>query len=137
MACVFCATGKLGFTRNLSGHEIVEQVMIARRTLASEGKVLRNIVFMGMGEPMLNWPGMEIALGVMTDQKKINISSRRITVSTCGIVPAIRKMAEKFPQVSLAISLHAPNDEARAKIMPVNMRYPIKELMSSIDDYVK
>lgn len=137
MACVFCATGKLGFTRNLTCHEIIEQIMVARKQLATEGKVLRNIVFMGMGEPLLNYPEMSKALEVMTNQKKLNISSRRITISTCGIVPAIKKLGEEFPQVSLAISLHAPNDEARAKIMPVNMRYPVKELMETLDEYVR
>lgn len=91
---------------------------------------------MGMGEPLLNYPAMSGALEVMTNQKKLCISSRRITVSTCGIVPAIDKMREEFPQVSLAISLHAPNDEARAKIMPVNMRYPVEKLMESLDKYV-
>ena len=91
---------------------------------------------MGMGEPLLNYPAMSGALEIITNQKKLSMSSRRVTISTCGIVPAIRKLGVEFPQVCLAISLHAPNDEARAKIMPVNMRYPVKELMDALDEYV-
>ncbi|NCP77409.1 23S rRNA (adenine(2503)-C(2))-methyltransferase RlmN [bacterium] len=113
MACSFCATGKLGLTRNLDFTEIVEQIMIAVHHLAKEDKKLRNIVYMGMGEPFLNYENVKCSIEIASGQKKLDLSSRRITVSTCGIVPGINKIAEDFPQVSLAISLHAPTDEAR------------------------
>lgn len=137
MACVFCATGKLGLIRNLDFSEIVEQFMIAEYALRAEGKELRNVVFMGMGEPFLNYPHVKKAIEILTMQKKLDLSSRRVTISTCGIVPGIRKFSEDFPQVSLAISLHAPNDEARRSIMPVDHSYPLKDLMASLDDYTQ
>ena len=119
MACSFCATGKLGLIRNLESHEIVEQIMIAATKLHTEDRKLRNIVYMGMGEPMLNYDNVAESIRVASMQKKLDLSNRRITISTCGIVPGILKLAEDFPQVSLAVSLHAPNDEARKRIMPV------------------
>lgn len=136
MACVFCATGKLGLIRNLDFSEIVEQVMYAADVLDKEGKKLRNIVYMGMGEPFLNYENLKRSIEVITAQKKLDISVRRVTVSTCGIIPGIDKFAEDFPQVSLAVSLHAPNDTARARIMPVENTYPIDKLMESLDRYV-
>ena len=137
MGCLFCATGRLGLTRNLSYAEILDQVMIARARLASEGRALRNVVFMGMGEPLLNYNNVNVALRVLIDQKKLNLSARRITVSTCGIVPGIARMADDWPQVSLAISLHAPTQEAREKIMPVARAYPLSDLMQALDDYTR
>lgn len=135
MGCSFCATGKLGLLRNLEFHEIIEQVMIAQSYLRDEDRILRNVVFMGMGEPLLNYTNVKHAIEIMTDQKKIDLSSRRITISTCGIVPWILKLAEDFPQVSLAVSLHAPNDTARWKIMPVDQTYPLHELMNALSEY--
>ena len=136
MACTFCATGKLGLIRNLEFHEIIDQIMVAAHHLAKEGKTLRNVVYMGMGEPLLNYEHVKQSIQIACGQKKLDLSNRRITVSTCGIVPGILKMAEDFPQVSLAISLHAPTDEARKKIMPVENTYPIDKLMEAIDTYV-
>jgi 23S rRNA (adenine2503-C2)-methyltransferase len=92
---------------------------------------------MGMGEPFLNYPNVSAAIEVMSQQKKIDLSSRRITISTCGIVPGIKKLAVDHPQISLALSLHAPNDEARSKIMPVDKNYPIPVLMEAIDEYTR
>jgi 23S rRNA (adenine2503-C2)-methyltransferase len=110
--------------------------MHAAHLLHQEGRKLRNIVYMGMGEPFLNYEHLKRSIQVVTAQKKLDISVRRVTVSTCGIIPGIDRFAEDFPQVSLAVSLHAPNDTARARIMPVENTYPIDDLMASLDRYV-
>ncbi|MBP9812182.1 23S rRNA (adenine(2503)-C(2))-methyltransferase RlmN [Candidatus Gracilibacteria bacterium] len=136
MACSFCATGKLGLIRNLEFYEIIDQIMIANIVLKKEDKKIRNVVYMGMGEPMLNYENVRESIHIASAQKKLDLSNRRITISTCGIVPGILRLAEDFPQVSLAISLHAPNDEARKRIMPVENTYPIDVLMQALDDYV-
>jgi len=137
MACTFCATGKLGLQKNLPLHEIVEQVMYAAKLVNDEWSRLRNIVFMGMGEPMLNYDVMKQAIHMFTDQKKFDLSNRRVTVSTCWIVPGIKKFTQDFPQTSLAISLHAPNDEIRRTIMPVDHTYDVQTLMDSLDEYTQ
>ena len=137
MACSFCATGKLGLGRNLTLGEIMDQVMVAARLLKAEGTALRNVVFMGMGEPMLNYDHVAAAIRILASDKKMNMSARRITVSTCGIVPGIERFGDDFKQTSLAISLHAPTDEARLPIMPVNNAYPLDVLMESLDRYVQ
>ena len=136
MACTFCATGKLWLIRNLESSEIIEQIMIANKRLEKEQAKIRNVVFMWMWEPLLNYPNVKKTIETFVNQKKINLSSRRVTISTCWIVPWIKKLWDDFPQVSLAISLHAPNDEARLNIMPVNHTYPIKDLMNALDEYV-
>jgi len=137
MACSFCATWKLWLLKNLSLSEIVEQVYFAAKLLDAENDKLRNIVFMWMGEPMLNYNIVHDAINFFTDQKKFDLANRRITVSTCWIVPGIQKFTKDFPQTSLAVSLHAPNDEIRKSIMPVDHTYPLKDLMKSLDEYVK
>jgi 23S rRNA (adenine2503-C2)-methyltransferase len=137
MKCSFCATGKLGLFRNLEFSEILEQFDFAAKRLAAEDRKIRNVVFMGMGEPFLNYENVKTAIGILCDQKKYDLSSRRVTVSTCGIVPGIEKFAIDFPQVSLAVSLHAPTDEARKAIMPVDVTYPIGRLMEALDSYVE
>lgn len=136
MACTFCATWKLWLKENLSYAEMAEQVYYAAHLLHKEDDKLRNIVFMWMGEPMLNYENVKRTINFSCDQKKLDLSNRRITVSTCWIIPWIRKFTEDFPQTSLAISLHAPNDEIRSSIMPVEQTYPLKDLMASLDDYV-
>ncbi|HRI36486.1 MAG TPA: 23S rRNA (adenine(2503)-C(2))-methyltransferase RlmN [bacterium] len=136
MACSFCATGTLGLERNLSVGEILDQITIAKTLLAKEQRELRNIVFMGMGEPLTNYDNVCEAIRILSDQKKWDFSSRRITVSTCGIAPKIVAFGREFPQVSLAISLHAPNDTARSDVMPVNKTYPLEVLMAALDEYV-
>ncbi len=137
MACTFCATGKLGLLRNLTVGEIVEQVMVAIHHLKKEGLQLRNIVFMWMGEPFLNYAEVHKSLQIFCGNKFLNFSERRVTISTCGIVPGIKKMMIDHPQVSLAVSLHAPNDEARRAIMPVDNTYPLDMLMKTLDEYVQ
>lgn len=137
MACTFCATGKLGLQKNLELHEIVEQVMYASKKLNDEWTTLRNVVFMGMWEPLLNYDVMKESIEMFCSQKKFDLSNRRVTVSTCGIVPGIEKFWDDFPQTSLAISLHAPNDEVRRSIMPVDHTYDLEKLMTSLDRYVQ
>ncbi len=136
MACSFCATWKLGLLRNLDPDEIIEQVYFAAKLLNSEWTQLRNVVYMGMWEPFINYDSVKESILFITNQKKLNLANRRITVSTCWIVPWIRRFTEDFPQTSLAISLHAPNDEIRWSIMPVDHTYPLVDLMKSLDDYV-
>lgn len=135
MACTFCATWKLGLLKNLEFHEIIEQIYYAADLLQKEWNKLRNIVYMGMWEPMLNYDTVRDTINFACNQKKFDLANRRITVSTCWIVPGIRRFTEDFPQTSLAISLHAPNDEVRKSIMPVDHTYPLKDLMASLDDY--
>ncbi len=132
----FCATWKLSILKNLEFHEIIEQIYFAVKLLNEEGNKLRNVVYMWMGEPMLNYDTVADSIRFITDQKKFDLANRRITVSSCWIIPGIKKFTEDFSQTSLAISLHAPNDEIRKKIMPVENTYPLKDLMKTLDDYV-
>lgn len=136
MACTFCATGKLWLKRNLEFSEIIEQIMFAAKILNDEGTILRNVVYMGMGEPFLNYENLKKSIEIACNQKKINLANRRVTVSTCGIVPGIKKFGDDFPQTSLAISIHAPNDEIRKWIMPVDHTYNLDKLMAALDEYV-
>ncbi|HEX2225675.1 MAG TPA: 23S rRNA (adenine(2503)-C(2))-methyltransferase RlmN [Candidatus Binatia bacterium] len=126
--CAFCATALLGLTRNLTSGEIVDQVLEASRALAPDRRI-SNIVLMGMGEPLANYAATIKALDIMTDPNwGIGISPRRITLSSVGLVPQIRKLMDET-KVNLAISLHAPTDELRAELMPINRKYGLKELM--------
>jgi 23S rRNA (adenine2503-C2)-methyltransferase len=126
--CAFCATALLGFKRNLTSGEVVEQVLETTRALAS-GTRITNIVLMGMGEPLANYTQTLKAIEIMTDMSwGIGISPRRITLSTVGLVPQIRKLMDET-SVNLAISLHAPTDEARGRLLPVNRKYSLQELM--------
>ncbi|EKE26656.1 MAG: hypothetical protein ACD_4C00205G0001, partial [uncultured bacterium (gcode 4)] len=136
MACSFCATWKLWFQRNLEFYEIVDQIMAASLILNKEQKNLRNIVYMGMWEPFLNYENVKISINIACKQEKFDFSNRRVTISTCWIVPGIKKFGDDFPQTSLAISLHAPSDELRRSIMPVNINYPLNLLMPALDEYV-
>jgi len=135
MACSFCATWKLWLLKNLTNYEIIEQIYYAAKLLNDEGDKLRNIVYMWMGEPMLNYDVVKETINIANNQKKFDLANRRVTVSTCWIVPGIKKFTTDFPQTSLAISLHAPNDEIRKQIMPVDHTYPLSELMKSLDEY--
>jgi len=138
MGCGFCATGQAGFSRHLSVGEIVEQVVAAGadRRDASDGRPLRpgNVVFMGMGEPMANYPRVWAAVERMHGD--LGISARHITISTVGVVPGIRRLARESLPVNLAISLHAANDGLRNELVPLNRRYPIAELMGAARDYL-
>ena len=129
MACSFCATWKLGLQKNLTSYEIIEQIFYAAKMINSEWARLRNIVFMWMWEPFLNYNVVKEVIQFASHQKKFDLWNRRITVSTCWIVPGIVKFTEDFPQTSLAVSLHAPNDEIRKKIMPVDHTWSLEKLM--------
>lgn len=135
MACSFCATWKLGLKRNLESYEILDQIMEAVNILQKEWKILRNVVYMGMWEPMLNYENVKTSIDIATNQKKLNLANRRVTISTCWIVPWIKKFMHDFPQTSLAISLHAPDDEVRKQIMPVDHTYNLEALMKVLDEY--
>lgn len=134
--CTFCATGKQGFNRNLTTAEIIGQVWVATRALARDGDArgVSNIVLMGMGEPLLNFHSVVSATSLMMDDLAFGISKRRVTVSTAGVVPAIYALA-KVSDVSLAVSLHAPTDELRDELVPINRRYPIAELLDACRHY--
>lgn len=132
MGCVFCATGQMGLKRNLSVGEILEQVVYARRE--ANPRRLGNLVFMGMGEPMANYDNVWTAIERIHDD--MGISARRITVSTVGIVPGIRRMAGETLPVNLAVSLHAANDELRTRLVPLGQRYPLAELYDACQEYI-
>ena len=136
MACPFCATGQMGFMRNLTAGEIVAQVLYYARHLSQEEKRVTNIVFMGMGEPMANYAETWRAIRRLNDPHGFNLGARHITVSTVGLVPAIRRMSKEPEQIGLAVSLHAPHDTLRDTIVPVNRRYPLAMLMDAIRDYI-
>lgn len=137
MGCVFCATGQMGFVRHLSHGEIVEQAVHFARLLEAEGERLSNIVLMGMGEPLHNYDNTLKAIRLMIDPAGLGIGQRHITLSTVGLVPAINKLAQEDLQIGLAISLHAANDKARDKMLPINKRYPVAELIASVKNYIR
>jgi 23S rRNA (adenine2503-C2)-methyltransferase len=135
MGCVFCASGVAGLKRHLGAHEIVAQVLLGKRVLEGREEV-RNIVLMGMGEPLHNYEATARALKLMTHPLGLNMSPRRITVSTSGLVPEIARLGQDFGgQIGLAVSLHAADDETRTRLMPVNRKYPLAELMAGLRDY--
>lgn len=135
MACGFCLTGTMGFVRNLSPGEIVGQVQAITEIVKATGKNrINNLVFMGMGEPLANFDNLVSALNILMEQSGLDFSSRRITVSTCGVIPKIRALGEAVV-VNLAISLHAADDETRNQLMPVNRTWPVDELLAACRDY--
>jgi 23S rRNA (adenine2503-C2)-methyltransferase len=139
MACEFCATGQLGFVRDLSAGEILGQVLhFARRVRALEGPDARltNLVFMGQGEPFANFENVWRAVELLHAPEAFGLGARHITLSTVGVVPRIRELAEKPLQVNLAVSLHAANDRLRSQLVPLNRRYPLAELIAACRDYV-
>src|SRR6185312_6152176 len=129
MGCVFCASGVAGLKRHLGADEIVSQVLLGR-SLLDEGEALRNVVFMGMGEPLHNYDATARALRLLTHPEGIALSTRRVTVSTSGLVPEIERLGQDFGgQIALAISLHAAEDATRSALMPINRRHPLDELL--------
>ncbi len=146
--CTFCATGQMGFDRHLSAGEIVAQVLFFARELRAEPWTARglpgskpidhvtNIVLMGMGEPLHNYENVLRALRILNSPDGFRLGARHMTVSTVGLVPAIRKLSQEQLQVNLAISLHAPTDELRSSTMPINRKYPLKELLAACQDYI-
>lgn len=136
MGCKFCASGLLKKTRNLSCGEIVNQVLQVQRELDKTQRRISHIVVMGIGEPFDNYDNVMNFIRIINDDHGLAIGARHITVSTCGVVPMIKRFADEKTQVNLAISLHAPNDELRSEIMPINKAYPLKVLMEAIDYYL-
>jgi 23S rRNA (adenine2503-C2)-methyltransferase len=133
--CSFCSTGKQGFNGNLSAADIIGQLWLANRELAARGLAVTNVVLMGMGEPLLNFDNVLIATNLMMEDLAFGLSKRRVTVSTAGVVPGIRRLAE-HTDVALAISLHAPNDALRDVLVPINRKYPIAMLLEACRDYL-
>lgn len=131
IGCSFCATGQSGFDRNLDEAEIVDQFMLASRDLGIGDRRLTNVVFMGMGEPMNNYRAVVGAIRRWADPDTLNFSPRRITVSTIGLVPFIERLSGEGLPVNLAISLHAPDDELRSRLIPVNRKYPIAAIIAA------
>ena len=136
VGCVFCATGTLGFKRNLTSGEIIEQVIFFINALKPKGEKLTNIVMMGMGEPFLNYGNTIAAVDKLNDAGGLNIGARRITISTIGIIDKIKVFSEKEMQINLSVSLHAPNDLLRQQLVPLAKKYPIKELIEACRLYV-
>jgi 23S rRNA (adenine2503-C2)-methyltransferase len=137
--CSFCSTGKQGFNRNLSVAEIIGQLWWANHQLGKDAEgnwKISNVVMMGMGEPLLNFDNTVSALRLMLDDQVYGLSRRRVTVSTSGIVPAMDRLREECP-VALAVSLHAPNDKLRDELVPINQKYPIKELLAACQRYLE
>jgi 23S rRNA (adenine2503-C2)-methyltransferase len=135
MGCVFCATGQMGFKRHLSSGEIVAQVMYYARMLNAQGEAVTNVVVMGMGEPFHNYDNTMAAIDRLNDPDGYNFGARRFTISTVGLVPAIRRFAAEKRQVNLAVSLHAADDDLRSQMLPVNKSHPVDELLQACRDY--
>ncbi len=135
--CAFCASGKQGFFRNLSQNEILEQILIINHWLKSKGERVCHIVYMGMGEPMRNYDAVVGSIRALSDPDKFNMSERRITVSTVGVVEGIRALAQEGLKCNLVLSLHAPNQHIRKKIIPYARKYPLEEVMSAMDYYAE
>ena len=133
MGCAFCESGRLKKVRNLLAYEIVEQILLIEEDIK---KRITHVVVMGIGEPFDNYDNVLRFVRIINCNKGIDIGSRHITISTCGVIPGIKKFMKEDGQVNLAISLHAPSDELRSEIMPINKAYPLKELMEVIKEYI-
>jgi len=136
IGCSFCATGQMGFRRNLTSGEIVAQVMYYARYLAETDENVTNVVVMGMGEPFQNYDNVITALNRLNDPRAFGLGARRFTISTVGLVPKIKQFADEGYQYNLAISLHTVDDELRSKLIPINKKYPVNELISACRYYV-
>ena len=134
MACAFCESGRLKKVRNLLAYEMVEQLLLIEEDI---NKRITHVVIMGIGEPFDNYENVMKFIKIINSNKGINIGSRHITVSTCGLIPEIRRFAKEDGQVNLAISLHAPNNEIRNKLMKINKVYRVEDLIEEVKDYIK
>ncbi|MBU0600700.1 23S rRNA (adenine(2503)-C(2))-methyltransferase RlmN [bacterium] len=132
-SCQFCASGLLGFKRNLSYGEIIDEVL----SLKASSQKLTNLVFMGIGEPLDNYDQVLKVVKTVNSPLALNLGARKITISTCGIIPGIKRLAEEGLQIELSVSLHAANEKIRNRLMPVNKKYPIKDLMGACREYIK
>jgi 23S rRNA (adenine2503-C2)-methyltransferase len=135
--CAFCATGHSGFKRNLSTGEIVGQVLYLAQLLRVRGEAVANVVFMGMGEPLANYDATWHAIRILNDPRGFGLGARRFTISTVGLVPGIKRLAQEELAVGLAVSLHAADNVLRDRLVPINRRYPISELLASCREYAK
>lgn len=136
MGCVFCATGQMGLVRQMTAGEVIEQVIYFARRLRQEGKRLTNVVFMGMGEPLANWPATWQTVQTLNDPRGLGLGARRMTISTVGLVPGIRRLAREKLQVRLAVSIHAPNDALRQQLVPINAQYPLSAIKEACQEYL-
>lgn len=136
MGCLFCATGGMGLQRSLTISEIVGQVIFFARILKEENQKITNIVFMGMGEPFLNYDNVLSAIKLLNDPEKMGLGARRFSISTCGIIEGIKKLTEEPMEINLAISLHSANNDLRTKLMPINQKYPLDQVMNAVRDYM-
>ena len=132
--CLFCESGKKGFTRNLTVSEILNQVLFVKKKIESN---LNNIVFMGIGEPLDNYDNVVKAICILNSKDAFNIGARKITISTCGVIPAIKRLQERNWQVELSVSLHAPENKLRSHLMPVNNMYPLPDLIEACKNYAE
>lgn len=140
LGCKFCATGSMGFKRNLNTDEIIKQYLFLARYLKknfNSNNKITNVVYMGMGEPFLNYENVLKSVKILNDKDLISLGARNISISTSGIIEGIKKLAKEKLQINLAISLHAPDDATRSQIMPINKKYPLKEILKSANDYIK
>ncbi len=132
--CSFCSTGKQGFNRNLTTAEIIGQVVVAEQALAKEGRAITNVVMMGMGEPLYNYDNVVAAMDIMMDDLGFGLSKKKVTLSTAGVVPKMLELKARS-DAALAVSLHATNDDLRNELVPINRKYPLKELLAVCRDY--
>lgn len=137
LGCLFCATGKMGFKKNLISDEIIEQVIFFDRYLKSENQKVTNVTYMGMGEPFLNYDNVLESIRILNDKEYFNIGARSISVSTSGIIDGIEKFSKEGLQVNLAISLHAPNNKLRKHLMPIDKKYPLEVVLKAVDKYIE
>jgi 23S rRNA (adenine2503-C2)-methyltransferase len=137
LGCSFCATGQMGFMRNLTSGEICEQILTFARHLELQGERVTNVVFMGMGEPFHNYSNVMDAIYRLNHPKGMNLGMRRFTISTVGLVPQIKQFSKENIQANLAVSLHAADDELRTSMMPINKKYPISYLLSAVSEYTQ
>ncbi|HTW96339.1 MAG TPA: 23S rRNA (adenine(2503)-C(2))-methyltransferase RlmN, partial [Candidatus Methylomirabilis sp.] len=137
LGCEFCLTGQCGFTRSLNFYEIVEQVLFFARYLKQHKERVSNVVFMGMGEPLLNYEEVMKAVRFLNDKETFNIGARKISISTVGIIDGIKKLAAEPLQINLALSLHAPDDELRQQIMPIAKNNPLPGLLKAVKKYIE
>lgn len=136
LGCTFCATGQSGFKRNLDKWEIIEQILHFARYLASGNQKIDKVVFMGMGEPFLNYDNVLGAIRILNDKDGFNLGARHFSISTVGITEGIENLAKEPLQINLAISLHAPTDELRTKLVPADKKYPIAKILAAVDKYI-
>ncbi|MBU1130860.1 23S rRNA (adenine(2503)-C(2))-methyltransferase RlmN [Patescibacteria group bacterium] len=140
ISCRFCATGQMGYKRDLEPDEIINQALVMARYLKSlnvSNHKITNIIFMGMGEPFLNYDNVIWAIKILNDSEGFNLGARHFSISTCGVIPGIQKLAKEKLQINLAISLNAPTNELRSKLMPINKKYSLEKVMATVNDYIK